>query len=434
MTNQFRSPLWSASLVASALMLASVTAGAQAPQPPPEQPPPPPPPAAAPAVEPGAPISYPMMGKNHEIMVAENVWFRFGLQAQVWFDSLQSAIPKPDGSDGGYANNMYIRRARILLGAQVFKNVSMFFQTDSPNLGRATGLGGAAGNKNLGGFILQDAWGQIKFDQALYLRAGLIIVPVSRQLISSTTTFLTLDIGKTTGIASGPTGELNTRDTGLEITGFFLEDHLQYRLGVWSGIRNPQGTGTPPDPPLGATNAPRFAGFVQYNFFDPEVTTFVYTGQGFGKRKVLAVAAGFDFQNNINSDPYYAFSGSVFVDYPLAGDANKAGTDAISGLVQFFHFKGQSTAPAIAEQNDLLAEVAYYNKDYNIGVFGKFEGQFPTADGAIKQFWFGGGFRYFIQENIMNFTLAYERSQFSNAGATRNSTNEFTLQMQFYYY
>jgi SAM-dependent methyltransferase len=414
------------------LILAPLTAGAQSPptQPPPDAPPPAPM-TPAPSAE-GAPNSYPMMGKTHEIMVAENVWIKIGLQAQVWADSSQDSN-KQNGDDGGYVNNLFLRRARMLFGMQVLKNVQIFFQTDSPNLGRATGSG-AAGTKNLAGFILQDAWGQIKFDQALYLRAGEIIVPLSRQLLASTTTFLTLDVGNTTGTASAATGELNTRDYGVEITGFVLEDHLQYRLGVFSGLRNAPGV-APAPVTLGATNAPRVAAYVQYELFDPEVSTFVYGGQNFGKKKILAISAGFDFQKGNDVDPYYAFSGNVFLDWPLSGEANKAGGDTISALIQYIHFKGSETAPSIAEQNDILAEVAYYNKDASIAVFGKFEGRFlAQGDNPLNQLWFGGGIRYIVQENICNFTLAYNRMQLSNKPDTRNDTNEFTLQMQFYYY
>src|SRR6266571_4653952 len=128
MTNKFRSPMWSASLVASALMLASVTAAAQAPpppppeQPPPEAPPPPPPPPPAPPAAEGAPIT---MGKTHEIMVGPETWFRFGIQMQAWANYQQSPT-RVAGSDGGYSFDLYLRRARFFMGAQIMKNFGAF--------------------------------------------------------------------------------------------------------------------------------------------------------------------------------------------------------------------------------------------------------------------------------------------------------------------
>src|ERR1700682_6203163 len=77
--------------------------------------------------------------------VNDNVFFRFGIQAQVWADELQDATTKK------YGQNLLLRRARFLVTGQVAPNVSFFFQTDNPNVGKIP--------KALGsGFIIQDAW------------------------------------------------------------------------------------------------------------------------------------------------------------------------------------------------------------------------------------------------------------------------------------
>src|SRR5262249_52419067 len=87
-----------------------------------------------------------------------------------------------------------------------------------------------------------------------------------------------------------------------------------------------------------------------------------------------------------------------------------------------------------------LAEVGYFNKDTKLSVFGKFEMLRVTAEAfkPANRFWFGGGVKYHLFENYCNFTLAYNRQQFpdaptSGAGA-KNSTNQFTLAAQFFYY
>src|SRR5512143_3199967 len=43
-----------------------------------------------------------------------------------------------EGAGGGqYAQNLFLRRIRILLGGQVSERWSFFFDTDSPNVGKA---------------------------------------------------------------------------------------------------------------------------------------------------------------------------------------------------------------------------------------------------------------------------------------------------------
>src|SRR5262249_14973783 len=256
-------------------------------------------------------------------------------------------------------------------------------------------------------------------------------------------TFLALDTGNTTGTAGAPTQELNTRDWGLEFQGFLLDDAFQWRLLIGAGIRNPPLTAPAA---VGSQNAPRVTGYVQYNFFDVEKTTFVYAGYNFGRKKILGVSAGFDFQKGPEHDAYWAASANAFLSWPLNGPDPKGG-DEVAALVQFIHFDGGngSTPPnptaAIATQNDILVEAQYYNNDLKGSVFAKFETRMPSDEAqkpANHILWFGGGLRYFIKDNNCNFTLAYNRAQYpdapsSGAGA-RNATNQFTLQVQFYYY
>ena len=88
---------FSSSLVAAVLILSSGVAPAQTP--PPDQPPPPadvaPPPPPPPPTTVGAPSvegdAFPHMGKNREIMVSSDVWFRLGALIQFWADWQQSS-------------------------------------------------------------------------------------------------------------------------------------------------------------------------------------------------------------------------------------------------------------------------------------------------------------------------------------------------------
>jgi hypothetical protein len=75
----------------------------------------------------------------------EEVKFKFGVQGQVWADENQSP------STGGYSQNLFLRRARLLVGGEIGNNLTFFLQTDDPNLGKTPKALGA-------GFLLQDAF------------------------------------------------------------------------------------------------------------------------------------------------------------------------------------------------------------------------------------------------------------------------------------
>src|SRR5229473_8050212 len=124
------------------------------------------------------------------VKVNDNVNFRFGMQMQFWADELQDATTK------GYAQNLFLRRARFLVTGQVAPNVTFFFQTDNPNVGKAP--------KALqSGFILQDAWAEVKFNDQFMLDFGEFLVPTSRNELTSTSSFLTLDVSPTSVVFAG---------------------------------------------------------------------------------------------------------------------------------------------------------------------------------------------------------------------------------------
>jgi len=111
-----------------------------------------------------------------QVKVNDDVFMRMGFQLQAWADEQQDATTR------GYAQNLFIRRARFLLTGQVAPHVSLFFQTDNPNVGKVP--------KALGsGFILQDAWAEWRPNDYFGLTGGEFLVPLSRQALTSTSSF-----------------------------------------------------------------------------------------------------------------------------------------------------------------------------------------------------------------------------------------------------
>ncbi|MBK8598335.1 MAG: hypothetical protein IPP07_13845 [Holophagales bacterium] len=336
------------------------------------------------------------------IKVNDNVNFKFGFQFQGWADWTQAA------ATGGYAQNLFVRRARLLVGGQVAKDVSFFFQTDSGNLGKVTN-GVKATNT---GFIIQDAWVSWKIDDAFILDAGLFLVPLSRNILQSTLSFYTLDISATSTVMAGPTQTVGLRDTGIQAKGYLVDGgRLEYRAAVMQGVRD-----------AASRNSFRTAGYLQYNFFEKE-KGYVFAGTNLGKKKVFNVNGGFDLQKD-----YKAYSGDVFASIPVAKG------DEVGGQVQWIHYDGGTFLSALPKQDDLLVEAAYYLSAAKVQPFLKYESQkfANDIDKAKDQDRFGGGLNWYVSGQNFKVTAQYLRIE--PKSSTVKATDQFTIQLQGFYF
>jgi hypothetical protein len=337
-------------------------------------------------------------GAQVVIKLNDNVSMRFGAQLQMWADSLQDATTR------GYGQQLFIRRGRFLLTGQVAPNVTFFFQTDNPNVGKVP--------KALGsGFILQDFWAEWKISDAFMLSGGEFLVPLSRQGLTSTTSFLTLDISATSTVFSAPTQSNGLRDTGFQAKGYVADGRLEYRAALLQGIRL-----------AGARNAFRRSAYLQYDFFEKE-RGYVYPGTALGKRKIVALSGGYDGQNS-----YKSYSGSLFATIPVMK------VDEVAGILQHNRYNGSTFIPALADQKDELLEFGYYKASLKLQPFAKWESQkFSASSNPSKDLtrW-GVGLNYYVAGQNLKFTGQLLRVKPKNNAI--HTTNEFTVQMQAWYY
>jgi hypothetical protein len=425
----------------------------------------------------GAPIpGVAMIGPAREIKLSENTWFRFAVQIQAWANAQQDRRTATTGPDGGYAYDIYCRRCRFFTTGSVVKNVFFNFLFEAGNLGKADATTGAKtvnGVGSTGGATtpatgtpqVLDAYGQVKFADGFWLSAGNILMPLSRNGTQPTTTYLNLDNAfiDNTAVLQGNSYVL--RDLGFQANGFFLDNHLEYRLGVFQGSRQPANAATGQS---AGHNAPRFVGYLLFNFWDPEVG-YVNGGHYYGTKKVFGVMANADYQifrkdapglpapgtttnqaAGTDKNAYYGFSGAVFMNYPLSG-ASKTGGDEIAALLQFGYYDGgftqnsttgaatnPGTYPNVLKQTNYLAEAAYYNHAGKFSVFGHFE-KVKISDDYVTAFkaaqnrtWIAGGLKYYLAPaNLMNLTLQYQRVINDDAPSGQQSgTNNITLAWQ----
>jgi hypothetical protein len=303
-------------------------------------------------------------------------------------------------------------------------------------------------NKQNTTFAFNDAYLDFKINPNVSIQAGLMLLPFTRNILQSTSTYWTLDVGGVSASYIAVTQTNTLRDYGAQLKINAVENHLELRGMVSEGVRIPDLTpssATPPGPVArnAGKNNPRLTGFLQYNFLDPD-TGYVFNGQYFGRKKIAAIAAGIDYQPISSDNPYFATSLTAFAAIPIKGADPKNGGDEVGGQVEYLHFHGGGVVPgsqasALGKQDAVLVEAGYYNKGAKLSFFGKFEGRFnPEAAKAGNQRIYGVGLKYFLAEQIANLTLMYSLTQTPDIPDTlkaiRNDSNAIQLQLQVGYF
>jgi hypothetical protein len=331
------------------------------------------------------------------IKVNDDVNFKLGVLGQFQADWLE------DAQADDTTQNLFIRRVRLLFGGQVAKNVTFFVETDSANLGKTL-----PGGKNISpGIVIQDAYGEFKLHDAFAIDAGLMFVPFSRNSVQSAATLLPIDYGTYTFSQSAATQSVVGRDAGFQAKGYFLKQHLEYRLGAFQGARD-----------TASHQSFRYTGRVQYEFLESEGTGFFYTGTYFGKKKVLAAGAAFDKQED-----YQAYDVDVFADYPT-------GPGAVTAQVAWNRFDGDTTFTTLPKQNTFFVEAGYFLRDVKVTPVLQFSNRDILNTLAGDETRWSIGANYWWAGHNANVKGAYSR--ISPRGLP--DQNEFTIQLQLFYF
>jgi hypothetical protein len=251
------------------------------------------------------------------------------------------------------STNLFVRRLRLIVGGTLTEHWSFFFETDSPNLGKAHPNPGASqpGAKDQGDIYVQDAYVTYSRGMAFKVDVGMIMLPHSRHGTQSAATLLAVDYGPYTFLDSSPCGERVGRDYGVQLRGYPAGQKLEYRLAVSQGVRGPE-----------ATNPLRVTGRAVYYPFGAE-TGFFYAGTFQGTKRQAGFGAGFDVQKD-----EHLYSADAFFETPVLG-----GRQGFTVQFNWMRYDGGTFLPALPKQDAFLFEAGYHVWNHRLTPFVQYQ-------------------------------------------------------------
>jgi hypothetical protein len=262
----------------------------------------------------------------YKVQVSEDAFLNLDVLGQSQAQSTEKAAP-----DGGWSKDLFLRRIRLLAFGSLSKNVSFFFETDQPNLGK-NGDWAAP-------MFVQDAFMTVKVSDAFMVDSGMVLLPFTRHSMTGAIGLNGIDYHSK--MIKFPDGTHKVwRDAGVQARGYLAEQKLQYRLGVFGGSQNMALQKDAAGKVVTSSNPgdlPRATGHVRYAIAGTE-TDFFAKGIYFSPTPILSVGVGVDYvpdailtkaavldgSNVVTAKgqlgDHMGAAGDVFVEYPLDAD------------------------------------------------------------------------------------------------------------------
>lgn len=321
----------------------------------------------------------------------------FGVLAQMQAEELQPVNTED------WQQNLFLRRFRILVGGKVNDRISLFAETDVPNLGK----GLATGKKQDNTMVLQDLAVTYTVRSEFKLDAGMLLVPGSHNGLQSAASLLAVDYGPYSFLQGDSTQSKVGRDYGVLARGYLGDRHLEYRAGLFQGAR-----GTDSRQPF------RGAFRVAYYPFESDTGLF-YAGTTLGKRRLWSIGAGGDVQRS-----YRTLSADVFVDQPVAGG------DAFTMQVNVTKYDGGEWFPGLAEQTAIMAEAGWFFHQAKVSPFVQYSIRDYTDAARADESKLLGGLAWWDMGHKFNVKAAYAVLSRDKA----DDGKQFVLQAQLFAY
>lgn len=300
--------------------------------------------------------------------------FKIGVLGQLQGESIENADLKEDTS-----NNLFLRRIRLLGNFKLSDDLTVFFDTDAPNLGK----GNPDGTKNNADLFLQDFVVTYSFSKAFQIDGGMLLLGQTYNHLQSAATLMALDYGPYTFVESVPTTSRTGRDYGVEARGYLGDDHLEYRGGVFQGVRG-----------VNDTNALRYTGRLAYYILGPQ-TSYFYRGTSLGKIQTLSIGGSFDRQQD-----YKSYGADFYWDQPIAGG------DGVTVQADYQQLDGDIFITALPKQTNTMLEVGYYIHGAHLQPYIQYANQNFDAATRADEKRTQGGLAYYFNGHNSNLKLA----------------------------
>lgn len=302
---------------------------------------------------------------------------KLGVLGQIQGQALEN------GSATHYEDDLYFRRLRLIGLFKFGDKLSVFFDTDDPNLGKGTGTGSKNINTSM---YIQDFVVTYSFAHEFQLEGGEILVPLSYNHLQSAGQLMPLDYGPFSFIETDPLQSNVGRDYGGQLRGYLANDHLEYRFGVFQGLRGVEDV-----------NSFRYSGRLALYVFGAETGLF-YRGTSLGKLQTLSFGGSFDKQKD-----YSAYTGDFFWDQPVGNG------DGITLQVDYTKWDGGTLVPTLPKQHTILGEAGYYMAAIKTQPFFQYSEEDFDNNAAPNQKKYTFGLGWFFSGHSSNFKVAYSR-------------------------
>jgi hypothetical protein len=295
--------------------------------------------------------------------------------------------------------DFYIRNLRFLAAGKLTERLSLFFETDAPNLGRT----GADGSKGDADMFIQDFVLTYAVGEDTFVDGGMLLGDLSYNHSQSAASQIALDYGPYTFLENGPLDERVGRDYGVRLRGYAAGGALEYRAAVLSGRRGDDGT-----------EPYRYTLRLQWYPLEPLRGLF-YQGTAFGGKKVLALGASYDSQ-----DDYETVSANLYGELPV-GTGN-----AVTWLIEGIEFDGGEFAPELPQTRTTLAQLGFHFGAADLTPFVRYAEKDFDLDALADEERLQVGLSWFPAGHRWNLKAAVERLEVTGLP----DRDRFSLQAQ----
>lgn len=309
--------------------------------------------------------------------------FKIGILGQLQLEEIDNTDNKTK------ADNIFLRRIRLMGNYTLSKQLTVFFDTDAPNLGK----GNADGSKNNADMFIQDFIVTYAFSKEFQLDGGMLLLGQTYNHLQSAASLMALDYGPYTFNESTPTTSRTGRDYGAQARGYLADDHLEYRAGVFQGVRG-----------VNNTNAFRYAGRLAWYVFGPE-TTYFYRGTSLGKTQTLSIGGSFDRQNGDltggGSATYKNYGADLFWDQPIAGG------NGFTLQGDYNSVDGDLFIKTLPKQKNTMVEAGFYFAGAKLMPYVQWARQDLDLTTLLDEKRTQGGLAFWFNGHNSNLKLAY---------------------------